>query len=258
MRALLATLAVVACQPAGGLVPSHVPPPITRAASAGEAAGPRPPVPAPPSRPPPSAQFEHDMMVRYHMHGNLDLMRAIERLLLRGKLDESRELARAIAAAPTDPDLGAWAAQAATVRERAAALAAAPGLDEACRRVARLAEACASCHVETRVQPELRTPPPVPPDKDTLAARMARHRWAADRLWEGMVGGDDGPWRAGLAVLAATPLRWPELSERRSFARLLQQLADQARQRASTDSLADRARSYGDLLVTCAACHTMK
>jgi len=198
------------------------------------------------------------MMVRYHMHGNLDVLRSIERLLLRGRLDEARQLARGIAEAPLESDLGSWATQAATVRERAAAVAAAPALDEACRREARLAEACASCHVDSRVQPEFRTSPPVPPDKDTLAARMARHRWAADRLWEGLVGADDAPWHAGLAVLAATPLRWPELGERRSFARLLQQLADQARQRSTTDSLADRAASYGELLVICAACHTTK
>lgn len=32
---------------------------------------------------------------------------------------------------------------------------------------------------------------------------MARHLWATDRLWEGMVGGDDDAWRDGLDVLAA-------------------------------------------------------
>jgi len=97
---------------------------------------PQPPIP-------PSKQFEHDMMVRFHMHGSLDLLRAIERLLIRGKLDESRTFARMIAEAPFEPDLGPWAAQAAIVRERASAVASAPGLDEACRREARLAEACA-------------------------------------------------------------------------------------------------------------------
>jgi len=87
---------------------------------------------------------------------------------------------------------------------------------------------------------------------------MARHRWAADRLWEGLVGGDDEPWRAGLAVLAATPIRWPELGERKGLARSLQQLAEQAQKRQATDSIADRAQLYGEMLVTCTACHTAK
>lgn len=270
MRTILAVLALVACQPSPRLQTTRLPIPSTQAAAQGD-----PAPPSAPSRPgnlpdprapiddrqppvPPSKQFEHDMMVRYHMHGSLDLLRAIERLLIRGKLEETRELARAVAEAPVEPDLGAWAAQTQAVRDRAAAVASAPGVDEAVRREARLAEACADCHLETRVQPEFRSPPQLPPDRDTLAARMARHRWAADRLWEGVVGADDGPWHAGLAVLAATPLRWPELGERKDLARSLQQLADQARRRSATDSVADRARSYGEMLVICTACHTAK
>ncbi|HEU4731886.1 MAG TPA: hypothetical protein VFT22_28520, partial [Kofleriaceae bacterium] len=141
-----------------------------------------------PSEPPlpPSKQFEHDMMVRYHMHGHLDLVRAIDRLLLRGNLEDTRALARSIAESPAAPELTAWQAEINVVRQRAAALAAAPSIDEACRREAQLAAACASCHVETRIQPEFDVTPPVPPDLDTIQARMARHRWAADRMWEGL------------------------------------------------------------------------
>jgi hypothetical protein len=87
---------------------------------------------------------------------------------------------------------------------------------------------------------------------------MARHRWAADRLWEGLVGGDDAPWQAGLEVLAAAPLRWPELGERKGLARLLQRLAEQARQRGATAGPAERATTYGEMAVTCAACHAAK
>jgi mono/diheme cytochrome c family protein len=87
---------------------------------------------------------------------------------------------------------------------------------------------------------------------------MARHRWAADRLWEGVVGADDGPWHAGLAVLAAAPLRWPELGDRKELALSLQRLAADARQRSATDTVADRARGYGEMLVICTTCHTAK
>jgi cytochrome c553 len=234
MRAHLALLALAACQAASSA-----------------------PLPSPRPTPPP-ADFEHDMMVRYHMHGSLDLLRAIDRLLLHNHLDEARALARSIAEAPAAPDLGAWATQAQAVRERAAALASAPSIDEACRREARLGEACATCHVATHVQPEFHTPPALPPDLDTIPARMARHRWAADRLWEGLVGGDDAPWQAGLEVLAAAPLRWPELGERKGLARLLQRLAEQARQRGATAGPAERATTYGEMAVTCAACHAAK
>lgn len=206
---------------------------------------------------PPPARFEHEMMVRFHMHENLDLLRAIEKLLIRGKLDEATSLARAIAEAPDEPGLGSWAPQAARVRDLAAELARAPSIEEGCRREARLAVACAGCHVDTGVEPELSAPPALPPDLPTTEARMARHRWATDRLWEAVVGGGDEPWLKGLEVLAATPLPALRFMENRTgLAQHLQRLAGQARKRKSTDSLAERGRLYGEILSVCAACHT--
>jgi hypothetical protein len=262
MRTWLAVAVLAACRSAA-VQTASVPAPRTLAEAQGAGQVPTAPTrpaprgddPGPPA--PPARQFEHDMMVRYHMHGSLDVLRAIERLLVRGNLDDARALARTIAEAPDEPDLGAWGPEAAAVRLRAQALAVAPGIDEACRREARLAAACADCHVETRIQPEFRAAPALPPDSGTVVARMARHRWAVDRLWEGLVGADDDAWHAGLAVLAAAPLPWTDLDARVLLARRLHQLADAARLHSATDTLDDRARSYGELLVTCAACHTI-
>jgi len=205
---------------------------------------------------PPSARFEHDMIVRFHMHESFDLLRAIEKLLIRGRLDEARSFARGISDAPDEPGLGAWSRPAALVRERAAALATARGVDEACRRAAQLADACAGCHGESGASPEFRSPGQIPADRPTIEARMARHLWATDRLWEGIVGGADDAWRAGLDVLSTTPLPASGLAKQQSaFGRKLQRLAEQARLRQATDTAQDRARSYGEILVTCSGCH---
>jgi cytochrome c553 len=213
---------------------------------------------APQPPPPPSARFEHDMIVRFHMHENFDLLRAIEKLLIRGRLEEAKSFARAIAEAPDEPGLGPWAQHAALVRDRAARLASASGIADGCRRAADLAEACASCHASAGVAPEFRSPGRIPPDRPTLEARMTRHLWATDRLWEGIVGAADDSWRDGLDVLAATPLREPQISgERLPLARQLQALARQARMRLRTDTLHDRARSYGEILVICSGCHAV-
>jgi cytochrome c553 len=200
----------------------------------------------------PSERFEHDMMVRYHMHENFSLLRPIELLLVHNKLDDARSLARMIAEAPDEPGLEPFAKRAAAVRERAAAVADAPSVDEACRRAARMAAACADCHAEAGVLPEFSPPPPVPADAATVKARMARHVWATDRLWEGIVGESDDSWRAGLDVLAATPLPWSVAdADRQALGRGLQQSAKAARIAPASD----RPRLYGELLVTCAACH---
>jgi len=206
--------------------------------------------------PGPSERFEHDMMVRFHMHQSFDLVRAIERLVVRGNLEDARAFARAIAEAPDEPGLGPWAQHAALVRERAGELAHAATIEDACRREARLAEACAGCHLDAGVAPEFRAPR-APPDQPTLDARMARHRWATSRMWEGLVGGEADAWREGLDVLAVTPLPAAQAA-RADLARRLQQLAGDARQRSRTDTLAERARAYGELLATCAGCHTSR
>lgn len=206
---------------------------------------------------PPSRRFEHDMMARFHMHESYALFGAIERLLVRGKLAEARDLARAIGVAPDDVGLSAWATQTALVRERAAEVANATTIGDASRRVARLAEACAGCHADTGVSPEFRAPPPLPPDQPTLDARMLRHLWAVERVREGVIGGDDTSWRAGLDVLAQAPLPWRATDGARgALAKQLHDVAEHARHRGpATPTDADRARTYGELLVTCAACH---
>jgi cytochrome c553 len=205
---------------------------------------------------PPSKRFERDMMLRFHMHENFGLLRGIERLLLRGDLENAKLFASGMAEAPDEPGLGAWTKHAVVVRERAAALAQARTVGEACARVARLADACAGCHDAAGVSPEFRPSIEAPPDEATIEARMARHLWATDRMWEGMVGSSEESWRAGLDVLAATPL--PEAvdsDQRRAYALQLRQTADRLRLRRTTDTRGERVKEYGDILAICAGCH---
>ncbi|CAN5373363.1 hypothetical protein BH11MYX1_BH11MYX1_44520 [soil metagenome] len=202
----------------------------------------------------PSDRFGHDMLVRFHMHENFGLARAIERLLLRGKLDEARELARGLAIAPDEPGMAMWATQTARVRQRAAELVTAKTVDAAFVAESLLAIECAGCHLASGASPEFGAPSAPPIDQPTVAARMARHLWAADRLWEGMVGTADDSWSAGLAILAKPPLAASELGEARGrFARQLQRLAVTAQKVKAGDQA--RATTYAQLLTTCTACH---
>jgi len=193
------------------------------------------------------------MMLRFHMLASFDTARTIERLIIRGRLDDARYFARSLATEPDVPGMAPWAKQVELVRQRAGALSTAPDIDEACRREAQLIAACASCHRDAGAQADFQPPHDVPPDQPTVPARMARHRWAADRIREGMIGDAEDAWRAGLDVLAAAPLASMD-ADRRPLAQRLQQIADQARH-AGNAAPADRARVYGEILLTCAACH---
>lgn len=213
---------------------------------------PTPPMPAP-KQPP---RLDYQVSVRFHMYRKLDLARAIERALIRGQLDDARALAKNMAEAPDPAGIESWARDAGKVRQQELALANAKSNDDACRRFAQLSAACASCHVESGAFATF-VPPPVPPDRGTLADRMAVHAWAADRLWEGLIADVDASWNTGLDMLAQAPFKFSLLEgDRVALAKRLQKVADQGRQRTSTTSPRERADVYGEILVTCSACHS--
>lgn len=210
----------------------------------------------PPRQPPEPARFDHPAMVGFHMRRQLDDLRKVERLLIAGKLADARERAAPLIQTAPDPGMARWQREVDDVTEAARALVGAPSIDEACRREARLAGTCASCHLSTQAPPRFAVPVVFPPDEPTLAARMARHQWAADRLWEGVVGPSEPRWRSGLDVLANTPLPFPRLTDAPQLASQLQAFARTAIAQGATDSLEDRTHRYGEMLVMCAACHS--
>jgi hypothetical protein len=209
----------------------------------------------PQRQPPEPARFDKPAVVQFHMRRQLDVLRKVERLLVAGKLEDAKARAVALIQVAPDPGMTRWQREVDDVTEAARALAAAPSIDEACRE-ARLGEACASCHLQTQVPPRFAVPAMPPADEPTRTARMARHQWAADRLWEGLVGPSDHRWHVGLDVLVKTPLPFPRLTDTPQIASQLQTFAQSAIAHLATDSLEDRAHRYGEMLVMCAACHS--
>ena len=182
--------------------------------------------------------LDRPSLVRYHMQRHFSDLRDIEHMLLAGKLDDARARAFLLTKPERDPGLEPFADEAAAVARAATALVSAPSIPEACRLEARIVEACASCHV---LVPKVLPQPAMPAMPDAL---MLRHRWAADRLWEGVVRVNDRSWRAGLGVFAVSST--PRLQE-------LSKGAIDAFE-SHHDTIATRANVYGELLVACANC----
>jgi cytochrome c553 len=193
--------------------------------------------------------LDNRAMVAAHMRDHFDDLRTIERMLIAGKLEDAK--ARAFLLTPaSDRGLARWEVQRRRMTEAAKALRTAPSIDTAIEREARVAAACAGCHLAAQELPALPAAPALPPDDGTRQTRMARHQWAVDRLWEGMIVPADKPWRDGLAVLADTPL--PADGSRTAAVQL------QRRARAELDApvaIDKRAAVYHRLLVTCTDCH---
>ena len=88
---------------------------------------------------------------------------------------------------------------------------------------------------------------------------MVRHIWAADRMWEGLIGPSDEAWAAGSSALLA---EWPGLDDLPGEAggsggarNYVPQLQDLAKRSVSARDREDRASLYGELLGTCFGCH---
>lgn len=206
----------------------------------------------PASQPP--VRLQHAPTVRYHMQRHVDDLRTIERMLIEGYLDEAKALAFMLTKPEADPGMAPWAAESRRAIDAARGLAAARSIPEALRYEVRVAGACGSCHVRMQQRLVFAPLPRLAPEDGTVPARMTRHQWAVDRLWEGLVGPNDDRWRAGLEVLAAAPPAFLQRGEE-ALATRLQRRARKALAVPGTGTLEDRASTYGEMLITCAACH---
>jgi cytochrome c553 len=201
------------------------------------------------------ALYDHDAMTRLHMRSHYDMASAIQHLVIRSDLYDVTVIARMIADAPDSPGLKRWDTDISLLRANARELSRAPNDEEACRRTARLMATCANCHVDSKVGAMFTSFPPIPADGPAIEQRMSRHVWATDRLFEGVVGGATDSWLAGLDALTATPAPFSPLdADRALLAKSLQDQATAAKKRAG-DDFAARALAYGEILVTCSACH---
>jgi cytochrome c556 len=137
-------------------------------------------------------------------------------------------------------------------------------LGGAAAAVAEMGYACGACHSHLEEGSTLIMSEPEAEDP----GHMKGHDWAVVRLWEGLVGPSDEAWMAGSSVLAEVPLRPTSLPEAHPSAQ------DAAELTAKISSLEEqvhllgvkagqiedakkRAHAYGELLATCADCHTM-
>jgi hypothetical protein len=185
-------------------------------------------------------------------------LHTIEAALLRGDLDAVRERASAIRFDVLDGQNPAWAPHIDRLRAGATALARVESIDDACRIQAGMLGDCARCHEATSTKLSFAAPE-APPDEPALAARMARHRWAADRVWDGLVGLSTSTWSVGLRAMAAAPLPGSNMSEDPAqwerLARYGKELQRSARRADGARTIAERVQAYGALLVVCSGCH---
>lgn len=207
----------------------------------------------PPPRPPPDPA-----LVRSSMQEHAEAADELHRAILEGRLGVARARARQLVW--TDR---AWVEEGPRSYELVAAadtIAHARDLVTAAGGMGRLASACGACHERAGARIEDTTPPPSFPSAPGLVAQMARHNWAAQRLWAALVLPSDRAWREGTNAIGGATLdlaRTTNAKPNERVVELAEHLGDVALRATSVDDRTLRATIYGEMLVTCARCHTM-
>jgi mono/diheme cytochrome c family protein len=181
--------------------------------------------------------------------------------LIRGDLDRAHQAARQLAANLNSEGGSAPPRYVVEAQDEARRAAEAPNVPGAAAATARMGGACGACHLASREGPHYRVVTRPEARGAAVPERMMVHYWAADRMWEGLVGPSDSTWFAGALALADVPTYQREIAQRpgasaadiERIARALHELG--LRAQTATDAAA-RVQVYGEFLAGCASCHT--
>lgn len=192
-----------------------------------------------------------------HMHEQLASVSRIQQAAIRGDVESARRAGVELSALLDEDQPAAWQPSLDSMRGELEALEHADDLRAVGNAVARLGASCGHCHRDQGVTPAL--PPLDPPEPAAdFEAAMRDHRWAVDRMWEGLVGPSGDRWIRGSTMFVVLPgcdeTTAPEDEARRALCERTQSLA---RRGHVARSLEARSTIYGRLLTTCAECHAL-
>ena len=207
-------------------------------------------------------QDEDETAVATHMHEHLERITEIKSMIVMGNLDGVREPAAWLADHETAPGLPAnFESYVGLMREYAREVNNATDLKTAAIAVSQMAKTCSNCHLVNGVEIEFGYDQ-VPEEWADTVSHMQRHLWAADRLWEGLIGPSDTAWSRGTNMLVDVPLHPEDVAgedlsdaDREVLDYLERRIHVLAAQGANARTPSDRAEFYGEMLGECAECH---
>jgi cytochrome c553 len=145
----------------------------------------------------------------------------------------------------------------AAVRDAANGVLEADSLESAAEAASNMGLACGNCHVASGVTVEF-DEVSQPSDKEKEKPHMQRHQWAADRMWEGLIGPSKMAWSRGANLLFESPIK-PDVVARHGggeeavgMSRRIHQLAANA---TAVTAPEEQAEIYAEFIANCGACH---
>ncbi|MDJ0926500.1 MAG: hypothetical protein QNJ73_02525 [Gammaproteobacteria bacterium] len=197
-----------------------------------------------------------------HMHGHLDEVGAMKAAVIAGDLDGVIEPATWLATHDEPSGMPeAWQPYIEEMRLYAARAANAQDLVTAASAVSEIGRSCGGCHQAMGFKVAFGMDERPPSDVQNLRTQMQRHLWAADRMWDGLIGPSDGAWRRGTDILTEVQLTAGDITEDPGKKGQVSALVVRARSLGEQGSLATsselRSGLYGEFLSLCASCHSL-
>jgi hypothetical protein len=195
------------------------------------------------------------------MFAHFDRAGEVHNALVKGELDRARKAAEWIVVHQEPGTIpGDSPALRSEMQRQAAAVSVSNTLPEATLAAAQMGRACGDCHRENEVNPRFLVGT-APPGGTGPQAEMARHIWASERMWEGLVGPEDHAWRSGAEALRSGWLDPQQVvanpEDRPRIRTLVQQVYELGNEAQSAADPHTRADLYGEFLNTCNDCHIL-
>lgn len=201
-------------------------------------------------------QGDREALMQEHFGSVMRVYEAVTR----GDLPTARASARAIAERPDPPNLPPGAAPyLQSMKTAASRVASGATVQETAAAAAAMLATCGNCHRAVGTMPAHAAP--LEPVVGGVIGHMQAHKAAVDLMAQGLTIPSTATWNAGADALATAPLRRgkmptdPKLSgEVLASETAVHDLAGRARQ---ADDQASRAAVYGEIIESCATCHSL-
>ncbi len=208
-----------------------------------------------------NAEDENSSSFQAHMHGHLDQVGAVKAAVIAGDLAAVREPAFWLAEHEEPGVPEPWIPYVDEMRRYAERAATSQDLTAAAAAVSEIARACGDCHLASGFSVAFGYDQRPPGDVQNLRTEMQRHLWAADRMWDGLIGPSDRAWKAGTDMLAEVQLTAPQVtseeSKQQQAVDLVSRIQALGRQGSLASSRELRSGLYGEFLALCASCHSL-
>ena len=188
------------------------------------------------------------------MRSHFENVKLIRAAIIAGDVNKAVAPARGIAemqGVDTLPPV--WKTSVRELQAAATRIRQSPDLPEAAAATADIGTTCGGCHTEAGGPSAPVGEPPVA--IATVSDRMKRHRWATERLWDGLVVPSDDAWNAGAAILTEAPWSRDVVAAGGVHGKALADRFTKLGNRAQTAKGEERAEVYASLLATCSPCH---